>query len=654
MSSSTAYFRATGIWRSLLAGILLAVCAIGCSEKEEKGYKQLFLERQREMDPRHAESGNLRIWWDSIPKKVTKVSFSNPDTSNIRPADYVGPEACRECHKKNYQSWSKHPHRWMNARAEAATVHGQFSGEQNISYLGGRASFLRSANGDYQMRLARDNVRREYEVTQTIGSRFFQYYVGRQVSGPESRDHKYFTEEHVLPFGYWLDHEEWVPVVHIGSELPDGERPDPFAVGKDAREQFARYASRCNSCHTTFPLGDMMIRDPFLIGRHAPSVLNLLTSAYVAENHSELWDGSKPTVEFSDQSLGELSNTMRQFKAADHDVTLGVTCESCHLGAAEHARTPTKKPLFFPSSRHLHVESDTGDVDYGRTHANLNWACGRCHAGDRPYFAAGMSTWNSTEYSDAMKGSCYSQLTCVECHNPHEAIGKGWTKTASQDDSSCLKCHSKFEAADARVAHTHHPIDSAGARCMNCHMPRLNEGLQDIVRTHTIFSPTNRKMIEANQPNACNMCHTEKPINWTLAKLKEWYGADYPKSAVARNYPDPEGPTAIGWLQSEVRAVRLVAADALARSESRWALPELLQALDDDHLLNRQFAQIGVEKLLNIRLLDFGYRFYMIPEERLDPIQKLRDMFVDEQHSNEGPEPNGVSEDVSQDAPAAP
>ena len=24
---------------------------------------------------------------------------------------------------------------------------------------------------------------------------------------------------------------------------------------------------------------------------------------------------------------------------------------------------------------------------------------------------------------------------------------------------------------------------------MNCHMPRINEGLQDVVRTHMIYSP---------------------------------------------------------------------------------------------------------------------------------------------------------------------
>lgn len=610
-----------------LPALMATICGFGCSQEEKKDVIQLALERHREKEPRSFSSKNLSIWWDSIPRTVSDRSVNDPSHSNIRRQDYAGSKACQKCHRKNYESWSRHPHRWMNTRAGKATVRGDFSGKKQISYLGGLGTFSRSDDGGYRMKLSRDSVHREYEITQTIGSRFFQYYVGRQLQGPEPRAHKYYKEEHVLPFGYWLDHGEWVPVVHIKDELPDGERPDPFVRAPDHREQYARYASECNFCHTTFPLGDMMVRNPYLLGRHAPSHIHLLTSEFVADSHSDLWDGSTRSVEFSDESLEELSESFRRFKAEDHAVGLGVSCEACHLGAAKHAADPKTKPLFFPSSEHLFVETDQTGIDYGRTHDNLNWACGRCHAGDRPEFAAGMSTWNSTEYSDAMKGSCYLQLTCVDCHNPHEPIGKGWTKTPEQNDASCLKCHTEFTPSDVRVAHTHHPMNSPGSRCMNCHMPRLNEGLQDVVRTHTIFSPTNTKMIESNHPNACNLCHPKETIKWTLASLKEWYGAEYSTTELSTHYPQPDGPTANGWLQSESPAVRLVAADALFRTNSQWALPDLIRALDDDHLLNRQFARIGLEESLKTRLSKFGYQFYMTPDERRDPIQRIQDAF---------------------------
>lgn len=69
---------------------------------------------------------------------------------------------------------------WMNALASAETVKGDFSDTAQLDYRGGRAEFRRDQAGD-RMRLTRGPVRRGYSVTRTIGSRFFQYYVGRLV-----------------------------------------------------------------------------------------------------------------------------------------------------------------------------------------------------------------------------------------------------------------------------------------------------------------------------------------------------------------------------------------------------------------------------------------------------------------------------------------
>ena len=117
---------------------------------------------------------------------------------------------------------------------------------------------------------------------------------------------------------------------------------------------------------------------------------------------------------------------------------------------------------------------------------------------------------------------------------------------------------------------------------MNCHMPRINEGLQDVVRSHTIFSPTNAEMIAANDLNACNLCHTKKPIGWTLRYLREWFDVEFKEELIARRYPNRIQSVALGWLNSNREQIRLVAADALTRTNSQWALPELLDALDDE------------------------------------------------------------------------
>lgn len=591
--------------------------------------KELAAARRRAEQPIRSLVGDtdereqVTLWWEDLPEEVRTHSRATGSTSNIHPEDYVGPETCKGCHESEYQSWFRHAHRRMNALADDSTVEGDFSGKARISYLGGNAVFYKEG-GRYKMRLQRGDVRRVYQVNQTIGSRFFQYYIGKQTEGPEPRDHLFYHQDHVLFFGYWLEQRQWVPIVHVGPELPDGERPDPF--DPPASQPFlARYSSRCNFCHTTFPLGDMLARNPSRMARHVPVPLHFSLGHYLDQNQPGILDFLQSPAEASDQDILRIRQDLVKLEAPQHAATLGVSCEACHLGGREHVASGGKEPPgFFPSSPFLFVDARERDVSFGRTHDNLNWACGRCHVGTRPTYANGISTWNSTEYSDAVQGSCFSQLRCIDCHNPHETIGPRWSGSPDQDDRLCLRCHQQLEPAQARRNHTRHPAGSSGARCMNCHRPRINEGIQDLVRTHTIFSPTDKAMIEANHPNACNMCHTDRAIDWTVGYLKEWYGAEYSEEKLAENYPDRERSAALGWLQSESPAVRLVGADVLSRTGAGWALPELIGVLDDPYLINRQFTRRWLDSMLKVRLQDFGYRFYMTPRERRGPIAEIR------------------------------
>jgi predicted CXXCH cytochrome family protein len=574
--------------------------------------------------PRVLASGKrLTVWWDAVRSDIRSRSTPAGDESNIHPADYVGPAACQECHAANYQAWSTHPHRWMNMPASAQTVRGDFSGSAVISYRGGKATFTREATG-YHMRLERGGVRRTYLITQTIGSRFFQYYVGRQIEGPEPAQHHFYHKDHVLPFGWWLDEKEWVPVVHIGPEKPDEERPDPYAP-PESGSHYAEYAVSCNYCHTTFPLGDLLGRRPHQMGEHVPLTLHWSVQPYLAAARPDDLQRMISPPRTGDS----MQNPMADWDAAHYAATYGVSCEACHLGARTHVESRGKvPPRFFPQSPYLRIEANGATIDPGRSHDNINWACGRCHTGGRPTFAAGMSTWNSVEYADAMRGSCYSQLRCIDCHSPHRALGSKWSASAEADDAVCLKCHDKFRPAPQRLAHTHHPAGSEGARCLNCHMPRINEGLQDVVRTHMIFSPTRPDMIHANHPNACNLCHTDRPIDWTLGYLKQWYGRTYDERQIADHYPERGRPAGLGWLKSDNPAVRLVAADAMTRVRDMKVLSELLYALDDPYLVNRQFAGMGVQRMLHMRLADFGYRFYLEREERRQPLARLRARYL--------------------------
>lgn len=581
--------------------------------------------------PRMIVHDNLVLHWEAIPAAHRSDLAPTSTTSNIRPQDYVGPDACKKCHKKNYDQWSQHAHRWMNAVAAPDTVKGDFSGKATISYQGATGSFYRE-DERYWMKIDRQGQRHVYRIDKTLGSRFFQYYIGRGVEGPAPQGHRYYREEQVLPFGYWIDRRMWVPIVHVAEELPDeGGRWNPLDPPFDLASGQADliYADRCSVCHTTYPLGDSFVRDPEFRSEHLPVELHLVVSGYTADAHPELWDGTQNPSDVDSQAMNRIIEKFADLQTPDQAATLGISCEACHLGSRAHAEGKQKKPSFLAQSEHLMTAHRDQPMVTGAVHDNVNWVCSRCHVGGRPSYASGASTWNSVEYSDAVLGSCYSQLTCIHCHDPHETIGRQWSKPPKEDDAVCLSCHQEYKVPEDRQRHTHHAAGSAGDRCFNCHMPRINEGLQDAVRTHMICSPTRADMIEAGHPNACNLCHLDKPIDWTLQHLREWYGSEYDVTRVGASYPWREQPVGVHWLQHPHEATRLVATDAMTKGDAKWGLPSIIEILDDEYLLNRQFAQKGLEDMLDIRLLDWGYRFYMTEAERRGPLARLRRQFLE-------------------------
>src|SRR5438309_391717 len=49
------------------------------------------------------------------PEAKAGATTSDSAFSNIEPVEYAGAEACAACHEEKYKTWSKHPHRFMNA-----------------------------------------------------------------------------------------------------------------------------------------------------------------------------------------------------------------------------------------------------------------------------------------------------------------------------------------------------------------------------------------------------------------------------------------------------------------------------------------------------------------------------------------------------------
>ncbi|HVU24131.1 MAG TPA: tetratricopeptide repeat protein [Opitutus sp.] len=123
----------------------------------------------------------------------------------------------------------------------------------------------------------------------------------------------------------------------------------------------------------------------------------------------------------------------------------------------------------------------------------------------------------------------HAGVTCLDCHDPHSTK----LRLPVANNLLCLQCH----AAPGRVmmtgvravpidpaAHSHHPTDSPGNSCVECHMPTKVYMQRAPRHDHGWLRPDPLLTKELGIPNACNRCHTDRTVDWAIVKTDEWYG----------------------------------------------------------------------------------------------------------------------------------
>jgi Flp pilus assembly protein TadD len=78
---------------------------------------------------------------------------------------------------------------------------------------------------------------------------------------------------------------------------------------------------------------------------------------------------------------------------------------------------------------------------------------------------------------------------------------------------------STYDTAD----HHRHKPDTAGALCVNCHMPGQTYMGIDFRRDHSFRVPRPDLTVEIATPNACSDCHAEKGADWAAEQVKVWF-----------------------------------------------------------------------------------------------------------------------------------
>ena len=467
---------------------------------------------------------------------VARVARAALADSTIQARDYIGPEACAECHPVQGEAWRKSLHARMNQRVPEVTPIGDFSGVR-VAYAGGTATFAKDREG-YTMALARAGTTVRYRVTRTIGVARLQEYVGRLLAA----DGTATGEEVRLPFAWWARPRGWYPQPYFDPWFAKESDFDAYAPVHEP------WAERCPWCHSTYPFAQRIAR------ASARPVGHGLEQLFVAAPGTD-------------------------HLALDQQVTTGISCESCHLGGRAHRDGAAIHFVPLGATPRPGAPVPTTFAQERADPEIVNRVCAQCHSGPSPRLADGTSTRNSSEALDLAASSC-TTARCVDCHDPHTG-GSDQARAVA----ACTTCH------DQPATHGGH---TASTTCLDCHMPRMVMGIDRVVRTHRISSPTNAKILASAGPNACNLCHVDRSMAWTLQGLRDQY--NIVRTVPARAYGDLELPVGEVWLASKEPALRLLAADAYAKSPlAKLALPSLVERLADPLPHLRMWTQFAIE-----------------------------------------------------------
>ncbi len=532
--------------------------------------------------------------------------------SNILASDYVGPETCGECHQENYALWQQHPHSKMNALANDETVLGDFSGAE-VEYAGGRAVFSR-AGEDFVVEYFRGRTfERKFKIMRVIGWRYEQDYVAVQTQGPEPADDLLYREEVRLRFAYSLERQRWFPQSYMepteyqGSEyLPDGRlRYDPFDPD---RISFNR---RCSRCHNTYPydlrLYKIFTPDGMLSGfAPGPGLSPQVVKALATEQGDE-------------DLLGAEGLPVERF------VTVGISCESCHLGGREHAEN-AREIRFVPT--HPLLAEWTPEHEGARKRPEVvNALCRQCHhsgVSAKDNWPDGSASVNSMEVVEMDRGACQGALSCTNCHSTHEKGADAGAPDRPEHIDTCLSCHGEFKGQVALAAHTRH--EPGQTSCLDCHMPRIVQGFSVYNRTHRISSPSEPAILTSGMPNACNLCHLNKSLVWTRDALATGWGkrVELLPHLTKIFGVDLRRATGSAWLEHPFSMARTVVSGAYARSSfGMAALPKLLPHLNENNAYVRLRFLQDIERIIGRALTRDEYDVMAAPDQRKKQVERL-------------------------------
>ena len=250
----------------------------------------------------------------------------------------------------------------------------------------------------------------------------------------------------------------------------------------------------------------------------------------------------------------ENNNQLQDVKSLDSSQVL-LACGSCHAKGLSDS---------FPKFDEVKSEY-ANDIISAHQNAPRNFP---------EYYEDGSIRLAAHEYQGVLRSVCFVKnkggdvLNCLSCHSVENgAVAAVKTDKKLTSPESCTICHQQFAAPDAVAEHTKHLINSEAGNCNSCHLPEVVYGHLKFQRTHEISIPNPELTAQKNVPNACNLCHTDKSVNWAVTQTKTLWAEHFRDAKISNDdqFDEPEG---IRGLLAGDAFTRALTADALKKHAS--------------------------------------------------------------------------------------
>lgn len=417
-----------------------------------------------------------------------RTSFAEPASQRLAPG-YVGSDACASCHEKEYREWWESLHSKMEQPATAGTIRGSFTPDGTIVALAGGRRLAMIANEGRFFVEAPDSAgsQRLYPVERTVGNRHKQRYLTRFPDG----------SWRALPVQWNASDGRFVEWGHLASGKPGS--------GGFWADDAWQWQLKCAGCHTTgLDLG------------YEPSSKTYRTRWKDLAIGCEACHGPGEVHVDAKGGRENIVCPSRLPRARQDDV-----CGKCHsrgtAGPEEGAPGGLPGRIAYPYNM---IPGAVLDEHFVQVTPERN-------PGD--YWGDGSSKNHHQQLTDWRNSVMHRHggdraPSCTTCHEPHRASE---LRGSIEDNGLCITCHDALGSSEALAAHSGHggdPLANPGARCVECHMPRIVEHAGSFkLRSHTFHGADPLRSRETGTPDACLICHQDRDATWSLdASRKIW------------------------------------------------------------------------------------------------------------------------------------